>query len=74
MAENCNKCGFDFSIIKGEYHYCPICGTKAKRGENMERNCETCKNYKKDKKTGIKSCSKWDCEYEEEEVEKNDDN
>lgn len=40
----------------------------------MERNCETCKNYKKDEETGVKACSKWDCEYEEEEVEKNDDN
>lgn len=39
----------------------------------MERNCETCKNYKKDEKTGINACSTWDCEYEEEEV-KNDDN
>ena len=31
----------------------------------MERNCETCKNYKKDEETGVKSCSKWECEYEE---------
>ena len=73
MKKICDKCGFDFSIIKGEYYFCPMCGTEVKRVEQAKRNCETCKNYKKDEKTGVKACSKWDCEYEEKEVE-NDDN
>lgn len=46
------------------------CENLSKRSENMERNCETCKNYEKDEKTGIKSCSSWDCEYEEKDGEK----
>lgn len=64
---------FGFSSEKSLSARNTTCGTKAKRGENMERNCKTCKNYKKYEETGVKSCSKWDCEYEEKEVE-NDDN